>query len=58
MDLFWVEVVSFGYVKVRYDFLSVLGRKHVLIDQNVMIILIIFSLLKVVYDRHLRRIIL
>ena len=54
--LFWVKVVSFGYVKMGYDFLSILGREHVLIDQDIMIILIIFSLLKVVYDRHLRRI--
>ena len=58
LHLFWVEVISFSYVKMWDNFFRSLSCKHVLIYQDVVVVLIVCPLLEVVNDRHFRRIIL
>ena len=52
-DLFRIEVVGFSYIKVGDYFLCALSCKHVLINQNIMVVLVVLALLEVVNDSHL-----
>ena len=57
LNLFGVKVVGFGYVKVRDNLLGRLGGKHVLVDRNIVVVLVVLTLFKVVNYRHLGRVV-
>lgn len=48
-----VEVVTLGQVQVGHDVLVCLVLEHIAIEADVMVVLIIFPILKVVYDCQL-----
>lgn len=58
LDLLRVEVVGFGYIKMRGNIVVGHGFKHALLNQDLVIEALVLSLLEVVHYRYLRRVIL
>ena len=56
LDLLWIEIVSFSYIKVRDDVFGSLVDEHVSIKQYVVIELLVAPLFEVIHDGHLGRI--
>lgn len=57
LDLLWVEVVGFSYIKMRGNFVVAHSFQHALLYKDLVVEPLVFSLLKVVYYRNFRRVI-
>ena len=52
-----IEVISFGYVKVRNYILCRLRLEHISIEEDIMIVLVVAPLLEVINNCHFRRVV-
>ena len=57
LDLLGVEVVGFGYIKMRGDFVVAQGLEHALLYEDLVVESLVFSLLKVVHYGNFRRVV-
>lgn len=57
LDLFGVEVVGFGYIKMRGDFVVTQGLEHALLHEDLVVESLVFSLLEVVHYGNFGRVV-